>query len=140
MGLEIVAENTILGAGFYVAQNFNINLYGNGARTWHSFHNSYMQQAVESGIVGLGIYIFLFFFAMKLGWQLYQKSDDGFEKGLGFGLIGSALACMAGNVAGSYWNFLNVMGYYWIILAMVIMSFVYLEEDGNSFSAICENG
>jgi O-antigen ligase len=129
IGLGILQGNPILGAGFEFTHNFNINLEGHGTRTWHSFHNSYLQQAVETGIVGLGIYLFLFFLAVKLGWQLYNKTENGFQKGLGTGLMGATFACLAGNLAGSYWNFLNVMGYYWVLLALVIRCILNIEEQ-----------
>ncbi|MBC8184492.1 O-antigen ligase family protein [candidate division KSB1 bacterium] len=128
IGFDIIKSNPLLGAGFEFTQQFNVQLEKYGERTWHSFHNSYVQQAVETGLVGLGLYLFLFFLAIMAGWKLYLISNNGLERGVGFGLIGTVLACMAGNFAGSYWNYLNLMGFYWVLIALVARMTINIEQ------------
>lgn len=118
LATDIISGNPILGAGFNFTQAYNIQIEDQG-HIWHSFHNSFVQQAVETGLIGLGLYLWIFVLAMRQGWRLYQRSDDDFEKGLGLGLVGCVLACMAGNIGGSYWNMLNVMGFFWVLAALV---------------------
>lgn len=118
LATDIISGNPILGAGFNFTQAYNIQLEDQ-SHIWHSFHNSFVQQTVETGIIGLGLYLWLFGLAIRQGWRLYRLSDDDFEKGLGLGLMGCVFACMAGNIGGSYWNMLNVMGFFWVLAALV---------------------
>ena len=106
-GLEIIFSNPILGRGIDATRFTDVRSEGFGSRTWHSFHNSYIQQAVETGLVGLGIYLWIFFLMIKMGWRMYRAGDSDFHKGLGLGLIACVMSCMAGNFAGSYWNYLE---------------------------------
>jgi len=129
IGKEIVISSPILGAGIEAAHAINISPEGFDGRIWHSFHNGYVQQAVETGLVGLGIYIWIFVLMIKIGWRLYKVADDGFQKGLGLGLIACVLSCMAGNVAGGYWNYFSVVGYMYVMAGLVMRSLIDIEQN-----------
>jgi len=125
---NIILQNPVLGAGFNFTQDYNIQL-DNSDHVWHSFHNSFIQQIVETGFIGLALYLWLFFKAIKMGWKLYRKTEDDFFQGLGLGMIGAVIACMGGNVGGSYWNMLNAMGFLWVLTAIVTRIVINIEEQ-----------
>lgn len=128
-GQEIIASNPILGSGIDAAHFFDTTAKGYTARTWHSFHNSYIQQAVETGLVGLGIYLWLFFAMIAMGWRLYRLGEDETKKGLGLGLIAAVVAFMAGNFAGSYWNYVQLSGYLFVLAGMVMRCVIGTPEE-----------
>jgi len=125
--IELISSNPILGAGFEFAQAASITVEDFGSRTWHSFHNAYLQTAVEFGLVGLAIFLWMFFTAFRVGWRLYRISEENFHKALGLGLSACVLACMAGNFAGTYWHYQNVMAFYWILLAIGLRCQMIIE-------------
>ena len=128
-GMEIISSNPILGAGLDFTKHNIILLEEFPGREWQSYHNAYMHTAVELGIIGLGLYMWIFFLSIFLGWRLYKKSGDGLYKALGIGLMCCVLACMAGNIAGTYWHFQNVIGFYWVLLALVTRSLIMIDKN-----------
>ena len=128
IALGIISNSPIFGAGLNFTQHFSVKL-DDYNYTWHSFHNAYLQTAVELGLVGLGIFLLIFFFAIRAGWRLYKKTNSGFYKGIGLGLMGCTFACMAGNLAGTYWHYQNVMGFFWVLLALVNRSSIIIEQQ-----------
>lgn len=134
LGLELLASNPFMGIGLDAAQFLDIKSEGFGGNVWHSFHNSYLQQAVETGIPGLLIYLWIFFLMLKAGWRLFRYTDDEFQKGLALGLIACVLACLAGNFAGSYWNYLSMMGYLYVLAAMVMRIMININQQESDSS------
>ena len=127
-GKEIISASPVLGAGINAAHFINITPEGFDGQVWHSFHNAYLQQAVETGLIGLGIYLWIFALMLVLAWRLYHTSRDWFDKTLGLGLLACVLTCLAGNIAGGYWNYLSVVGYMYVLAGMVMDSLLNLEK------------
>jgi O-antigen ligase len=72
------------------------------------------------GVVGLLFCLGFFLTGMKLGWGLYRTNQEPFLKALGLGLVMATMACLVANFFGFFWNYLSVMGFYWILLALVL--------------------
>jgi len=126
-GQDIVMSSPILGAGIDASHYFDISPEGFSS-TWHSFHNSYVQQAVETGLVGFGIYLWIFTLMIKAGWRLFRIGQEDFQKAIGLGLIACVFSCLAGNVAGGYWNYFSVVGYMYVLAALVMRSTINIQQ------------
>lgn len=125
---SIIADNPIAGAGFCITPFLNIQVSG-FEYTWASFHSGYVETTVELGFVGISLYLLLFLLGIHAGWKLYRITGHELFKGLGLGLIGCILGIFAGNFAGTYWNYVNVMGFYWVLLALVLRSTIISQEQ-----------
>jgi O-antigen ligase len=136
MGMDIVLSNPILGAGINAARYINITLEEFGSKTWHSFHNAYLQQAVETGLVGLVLYLWIYFMMILCGWRLFRNSDEWLHKALGLGLMACVMACLAGNVAGGYWNYIGVVSYMYILAGLVVEDLMKLRKDKSPNSSL----
>lgn len=123
----IISENPVAGAGFAVTRYLNIQVSG-FQYTWASFHSGYVETTVELGFVGLSLYLLIFLLGIHAGWKLYRVADHELFKGLGLGFIGCVLGVLGGNVAGTYWNYMNVMGFFWVLLALVLRSTIIAQE------------
>ncbi|MEZ4672696.1 MAG: O-antigen ligase family protein [Caldilineaceae bacterium] len=92
---EIVKANPILGLGpanyYWYTPLFPIRGY---AVNFNS-HNQYVDLVAQAGILGLLAFIWLMFCIAKVGWQLRNKVDDGFEKAYVYGVLGGWVAVMA---------------------------------------------
>jgi O-antigen ligase len=121
MGKGIIAKNPIAGIGFYTTPFLQVKSAG-FTQTWASFHSSYLEQTVETGFIGLALYVAFFLMGIGYGWRLYKVANDKLLQGLGLGFMGCVFGVLAGNIFGSYWNYLNVMAFYWVFLGLVVAS------------------
>lgn len=126
---EIISEQPLIGVGFDVTSQLAVKSEGFEEYTWKSFHNNYLQTVAEVGFVGLGIVLLIYFFAFHAGWQLFRIAQEGFLKGLGLGMMACVPAILGGNIAGSYWQYYNIIGYFYIFLALVVRSTIIIQRD-----------
>lgn len=124
---ELIKQNPILGYGYYATHNLGIETAGNKKRA--SLHSGYMQLLLDQGLIGLGLFLIFFFICFRSGWRLFRTAEDPFLKGLGLGFAGCVLAVLAGNLAGSYWFYLNVSAFYWVNLGLVIRGLEITKES-----------
>jgi O-antigen ligase len=94
-------------------------------------HNRYVEYLVEMGILGIGIFLYLFYRAFKSGWILYIKARDGFLKGLGLGFAAAVIACMVANLFGDRWTYEILSGFYWVFWALVVRGNIITHMDQN---------
>ena len=136
IGMNIVRSSPLLGAGLNAARYINITLEEFGNKTWHSFHNAYLQQAVETGLVGLVLYFWMYFLMFLFGWRLFRATDEWFKKALGLSLMSCVMACLAGNVAGGYWNYIGVVSYMYILAGLAMEDLINLDKDKRTSSSV----
>ena len=121
--MDLFKEKPIMGVGFAVIPF--LGLTGG----LHDTHNIYIKILAEQGIIGLIIFLFLFWLALKSGWQLYKTADDTFLKGLGLGFAACVIATMAANFFGDRWTYLQLGAYYWVFLGLVARGNLIVQEQ-----------
>ncbi|MEC4685150.1 MAG: O-antigen ligase family protein [Nitrospirota bacterium] len=132
--LRSVALNPLTGIGFDNTQYLGIRS-AKGIRK--SVHNGYLKVLVEQGFIGLGIFLIVFYTAMKKGWSLFRQSDDLQMKGLGLGFVAMIVANLVGNLTGDKWSYFNAMGYFWILFGLVVKANqISLAEKKDTISVI----
>jgi O-antigen ligase len=117
--LKQFQENPILGTGFRTYSG----------RYGVDTHNNFAKMLAESGIIGLLIYLYLYYLAFKSGWQLYRISKDWELKGLGLGFAGCVIANIIVNTTHDNWSYLNLMGFYWIFWGLVERGKLIIEKE-----------
>lgn len=120
--LNMFCANPLLGTGFAVISF--VNLDGELKDT----HNIYMKILVEQGAIGIIIFFILIFISLKMSWRLYKKTEDNFLKGLGFGFMTSVVVLLITNIFGDRWTYLQVAGYYWVLLGLVVRANILMEN------------
>lgn len=116
--LDVFGQNPVAGSGLYTFQYFD------GTQLWLSTHNQYLAFMSETGIMGLSLFLLLFFLAFRSGWRLYKISDDKVLQGLGLGFCACVIAAMVSNIFGDRWTFLSLQALYWVLWALVEKSLV----------------
>ena len=107
--LTYFSDNPIVGTGF---RTF-------GKLTGWDTHNVYLKTMAEQGLIGLFIYLWLYFLALRSGWRLYRNGDEELVKALGFGFLCAVVGSMVVNIFGERWVYLQISGLYWIFWALV---------------------
>lgn len=124
---ESISNNPLMGIGYNVITFLNFSSSISHQRR-ASLHNAYLQVITELGVIGLAIFLLLFGLGFRAGWLLYKAADKGFEKGFGLGFMACTLALLSCNLTGSHWFYLNVTGFYWVFLALVVRSKIIIER------------
>jgi len=115
-GLEIFSKSPIYGIGDgeiskYLKPYKEKGLIDNVAHA----HNAYITAAAESGIIGLGIYLWLLIYFIRKYFKLANYSQDLFEKAFAFGLFSAFLnLAIAGIFESNFstfiiWSFLTFL-------------------------------
>lgn len=112
--MDLFHQNPVFGGGFdtYRLQH-RVSIYTDT-------HNYFLKVLVETGVVGLMLFLYILAKASRLGLKLYRSAQDPFLQaiGLGFALM---MACVfVVNFFGDRWLYVEVNGFLWVLLACVV--------------------
>lgn len=129
--LHVFDSNPLLGVGFYTyAYSQHLNNYKDS-------HNLYVKFLVETGVVGLMMFLWLLAKTFGAGYGLFQSSPNPFLASLGLGLAVWVVCAAAANFFGDRWTYLQVNGYMWVLGGLVARALL-IEENAPS-AAVEEN-
>jgi len=135
---QMISESPLLGWGFGITAQLSIKAEGFEGRTWNSFHNNYLQTLVEIGAIGLGLVVLTFFMGVYTGWRLFRTSEEPLARALGLGLIACVIGTLVGNIAGSYWQYYSIGGFYWTFLGLA-NAFLVREREARPIAQSVSN-
>ena len=108
--LELFHQDPILGGGF------NTYEYLHRVGPYTDTHNYYLKVLVETGILGLVLFVWLMMKSISVGFDLFRSADDEFLKSLGLGLAALVFCAVIVNFFGDRWVRLQVNGFLWTLL------------------------
>lgn len=109
-----IVHSPILGSGFATFQ------YGHHAGNLHDTHDWFIKVMVETGVVGLMMYLFLLQQMFSLGWRLFRRADDAMYQGLGLGLLLAICSSMVANCFGDRWTYLEITGPLFVLIGAAV--------------------
>ncbi len=83
-------------------------------------HNFYLKMLVETGIIGLLLFICQLFLFFREGFGLFRRASDSFLSLFGLGFASLVLAATIVNLFGDRWMFIQVDSNLWILLGAVL--------------------
>jgi len=120
-GLHLFEANPLLGQGFDTyAYTKHVHGYGDS-------HNIYVKVLVETGIIGLLLFLWLMAKTFWAGYQLFRRAQDPFLSSIGLGLAAWMVCATVVNFFGDRWTFLQIDGYMWVLAGLVAQAWV-LEQ------------
>ncbi len=118
--LQVFDSNLFLGTGFNTYEYMNLNKRTDGGTGYYQdTHNYFVKVLVETGVLGLLLFLWLLGKFFAEGYRLFRRARDPFFSSLGLGLMGWLVCAVMANVFGDRWSFLQVNGYLWVIAGMV---------------------
>src|SRR5262249_12686420 len=121
--MNLFRSNPIIGAGFDTYR------WQHRVGEYTDTHNYFLKVMVETGVVGLLLFLFLLAKASRMGLRLFWSARDPFLKslGLGFSLL---MACVfVVNFFGDRWLYIEVNGFLWVLLACVVRGQIIEEQS-----------
>lgn len=98
-------------------------------------HNYYLKVLVETGIVGLLIFLWMLVKAFIAGFRLYREADDPFLKFLGLGFATMLVSVMVANLFGDRWTYLQVSAFLWAFLGCTLRGLLLVKEQKSAAAA-----
>ena len=73
--LDMIKERPLLGWGYGNYRTFRDPFYERHPEANHTghAHNTFLQVAVDSGLIGLAAFLYFFWSLLRLGWETYQR-------------------------------------------------------------------
>jgi O-antigen ligase len=127
--MQLISANPILGTGF--------NTYAYMARVgdYRDTHNYYLKVLVETGVIGLLLFLLLLGKCFSFGWSLFRRARNPLFAGLGLGLLGWLVCAAVSNAFGDRWSYLQIQGFFWVLAGLVARGWVLDSEVAMEGSA-----
>ena len=120
--LSIFRENPVIGTGFLTYANMN------RVGSYKDTHNFYLKMLVETGIVGLALFIAQLFLFCRQGYNLYLSKSSNFLSIIGLGFAALILSAAVVNIFGDRWMFTQVDSNLWIFLGCVMAAPAMMQQ------------
>lgn len=115
---ELISSNPVVGTGYVTY------MYMGRVEGLKDTHNIYVKVLVETGIVGMLVFLWLLSRLFATAWRLFRQSADGFSNGMALGLL-SLLGCLlVANLFGDRWTYIEVNGIVWVLFAIAAQTFI----------------
>jgi putative inorganic carbon (hco3(-)) transporter len=118
----LIAANPVFGTGFQTYA------YMGRMEDLRDTHNYYLKILVETGAVGLLMFLYVLWRMFALGYQLYRQSDDPFLASLGLGFAALMVGMFLTNLFGDRWSYFQVDGWMWMLLGAVVRGLILTEQ------------
>lgn len=121
--MEVFSANMFLGTGFNTYEYMHLNKRTDSVPGYYEdTHNYFLKMLVETGVVGLFLFLCLLAKFFMDGYRLFRHAQDPFFASLGLGLIGWLVCAIVASLFGDRWSFLQVNGFLWVIGALVVQA------------------
>ena len=131
--IELFQSNPVTGTGF------NTYAYMNRVGSYADTHNIYLKVLVETGIIGLALFLWLMAKTFWTGLVLFRRAGDPFLSALGLGLSAWILCSAVANLFGDRWTYMQISGYLWVLAGLVCTGLeIAAREEEPTESAVEE--
>jgi putative inorganic carbon (HCO3(-)) transporter len=121
--IDLFRRNPVSGAGFQTYK------YMDRVGPYHDTHNYFVNILVETGLVGMVLFLTLLWKLTRLGFDLFVRAaDHPFLSALGLGFVALMASSVVANCFGDRWTYQQVDGYLWILLGCVISGLRFTNE------------
>ncbi len=117
----LIAASPVFGTGFQTYAYM-------GRMEKKDTHNYYLKIIVETGAIGLLMFLYVLWRMFALGYQLYRQSDDPFLAAVGLGFSALMVGMFFANLFGDRWSYFQVNGWMWMLLGAVVRGLILTEQ------------
>lgn len=121
--MQVIQRDPAFGSGF------NSYAYMGRVNDYKDTHNYYVKVLLELGAVGLLLFLSILVICWKMTWQLFRNSKDSFLSGLGCATFVMLCTAAIVNFFGDRWSYLQVNGFFWVLLGLVARSMILTQQD-----------
>jgi len=127
--LETVRSRPVTGTGFFTYSIMH------SKSTYHDTHNYYMKTLVETGIIGMLLFVWFMGKMFRFGYSLRREASDPFLSAVGHGFAAMIVCATVVNFFGDRWTYIQINGFLWALLAMVTRGRMMVAEETEAIEA-----
>jgi len=120
--LQVIDHDPVFGTGFDTYK------FMGRVGPFTDTHNYYVKVLLELGFAGLLIFLWLLAVVGKMSWRLFRSAKDSFLSALGCALLSMFACAVVVNLFGDRWSFLQVNGFFWVLLGLVARGLILVKE------------
>ena len=120
------SSNVLFGMGF------NTYAYLHRVGTYEDTHNIYVKVLLETGIIGIFLFLWLLGKSFRVGWRVFRRSNDPFMASLGLGLAVWILCCAVSSCFGDRWMYFQVNGDMWVVAGLISRTALFNQDEENT--------
>jgi putative inorganic carbon (hco3(-)) transporter len=124
--MSLFRENPIFGTGFLTYARMN------RVEPYRDTHNFYLKVLVETGLIGLLLFLIQLLFFIREGVLLFRKAKDSFLSLFGLGFASLMLGAAIVNLFGDRWLFIQVDSNLWILLGCVLCAASLVQAEDSA--------
>ena len=114
-----------------VMKRLDFLLLGYGVTGWPFFVDAqYLKVLVDTGAIGLALFLMLIVALMREVWRIYRGTDDPFPKGMALGLLIGTVSMLAHSISTNTFIIVRIMEPFWFLAAMVLALPRVMAEEG----------
>jgi O-antigen ligase len=111
----------LLSYGLAVRKWTHRPLFGYGVTGTHFIDGQYPRLLVETGVVGLAVFLFVFWRLLRLVWQAFRECTDPFLKGATMGFYCAIIAMLAHALSANSFIIVRIAEPFWMLAALVLL-------------------
>ena|SRR6185312_12872930 len=112
--MQVFRADPIFGTGF------NTYAYESHVGGYGDTHNVFVKVLVETGLVGLALFLAIFGKLFRIGFRLYRTAGDPFLRGIGLGFAALMVTAVVANLFGDRWMYFQITGYTYGLAALAV--------------------
>jgi putative inorganic carbon (HCO3(-)) transporter len=121
--LDLFTADPVVGIGFNTYEFLGrVGGYGDT-------HNYFVKVLLETGVIGLLLFLWLLGRMWGLGYVLFRRAEDPFWAAIGLGFLALMCSATVVNFFGDRWTYQQLDGYIWILLGCVIRGLIVTREN-----------
>jgi len=101
-------------------------------------HNYYLKVAVETGFIGLMLFLWILYKMFQYGFSLYWTAEDPFLRSVGLGVAAMIVAAVVLNLFGDRWTFFQLDGFIWVLLGCAARGHLLEEQSAEQAEKAAE--
>ncbi|MDA0746139.1 MAG: O-antigen ligase family protein [bacterium] len=98
----------------------NHPLLGYGITGWRFIDAQYLRVLLETGLIGLSVFLLLLWNLLKNAQKIYKEAEDPFFKGVAMGFLVGTIGLMAHATMANTFIIVRIMEPYWLLAAIVM--------------------